>query len=272
MLRVMRIHHLNCGTMCPIGGRLLPSVFPAEIVCHCLLIEGPDGLVLVDAGLGTRDIADPKRLGPTRLLLNVAGDPREPAVEQVQRLGFDPEDVRHVVVTHLDLDHGGGITDFPHAEVHVMVDEYDAGFHPRSSSEKSRYRQVQWKDHEGWRKHRLEDGEAWFGFDAVREIPGLPPEVLLVPLPGHTRGHMGVAVDIGERWLFHVGDAFYDGREMDGEKMTPGLKLFQNLVNEDNALATANRQRLYDLHRERGDEVDVFCAHDPTPFERLRGA
>ena len=31
--------------------------------CHCLLIEGEDGLVLVDSGLGVEDVTDPKRLG-----------------------------------------------------------------------------------------------------------------------------------------------------------------------------------------------------------------
>jgi glyoxylase-like metal-dependent hydrolase (beta-lactamase superfamily II) len=36
---------------------------------------------------------------------------------QVQRLGFDPRDVRHIVLTHLDFDHAGGLDDFPHATV-----------------------------------------------------------------------------------------------------------------------------------------------------------
>src|ERR1700693_6590054 len=47
----VRIHHLNCGTMCPRGqrlinghGRLLGS---AELVCYVLLIAGPDGLHLI---------------------------------------------------------------------------------------------------------------------------------------------------------------------------------------------------------------------------------
>ncbi|HET6344994.1 MAG TPA: MBL fold metallo-hydrolase, partial [Myxococcota bacterium] len=39
----MRIHHLNCISMCPLGGRLMDgrsSVFePAHLVCHCLLVE-----------------------------------------------------------------------------------------------------------------------------------------------------------------------------------------------------------------------------------------
>lgn len=268
---MMRIHHLNCGTMCPIGGRLLPSVFPHEIVCHCLLIETDSGLVLVDAGLGRKDLRERERLGALRYLLSSTGDPAEAAVEQVRAKGFDPADVRHIVLTHMDLDHAGGVADFPHATVHVWADELDAARSRRTFSEQNRYRPAQWDLHANWMTHRLDDGEAWYGFDAVRQIDGLPPELLLVPLPGHTAGHMGVAVDIGERWLFHCGDAFYDGRELEQAGANPTLKLFQRLANENNRLAAANRLRVYELGRER-DEIDVFCAHDPVPFRRLRDA
>jgi hypothetical protein len=50
-----------------------------------------------------------------------------------------------------------------------------------------------------------ENGDRWFEFDAIR-LP-FEPEMWLVPLHGHTRGHCGVAVRGQERWLFHVGDA-----------------------------------------------------------------
>jgi glyoxylase-like metal-dependent hydrolase (beta-lactamase superfamily II) len=45
----------------------------------------------------------------------------------------------------------------------------------------------------------------WMGFDAIRLE--FKPEMCLVPLPGHTRGHCGVAVRVGDGWLFHCADA-----------------------------------------------------------------
>ncbi|WP_223281445.1 MBL fold metallo-hydrolase [Streptomyces antnestii] len=42
-------------------------------------------------------------------------DTGETAVRQVAALGYDIEDVRHIVLTHLDLDHAGGLRDFPPA-------------------------------------------------------------------------------------------------------------------------------------------------------------
>ncbi len=57
----MRVHHLNCGSLHP------PTM--SEIVCHVLLCETADGLVLVDSGLGRHDFADPKRMGVARFLM-----------------------------------------------------------------------------------------------------------------------------------------------------------------------------------------------------------
>jgi hypothetical protein len=52
----MRIHHLNRGSLCPHGGRLIGGaggpLSRAKVICHCLLIESSDGLVPVDTGSG----------------------------------------------------------------------------------------------------------------------------------------------------------------------------------------------------------------------------
>src|SRR5262245_48343231 len=52
---IVRVHHLNCGTMCPWA--------VGELCCHCLLCETRWGLVLVETGFGSGDIAQPQRLG-----------------------------------------------------------------------------------------------------------------------------------------------------------------------------------------------------------------
>src|SRR5690349_10843235 len=56
----LRVHHLNCTTMCPPGGRLMDGRVgasgPAALVCHCLLVETDRSLVLVDTGFGLNDV------------------------------------------------------------------------------------------------------------------------------------------------------------------------------------------------------------------------
>jgi glyoxylase-like metal-dependent hydrolase (beta-lactamase superfamily II) len=113
-----------------------------KIVAHCLLIEAGGELVLVDTGFGLGDCSNPGRLGrPFRALVAPVCEERESAIRQVEALGHDPGDVRHIVTTHLDLDHAGGIGDFPEAQVHVFAAELAAARSP-SLTERTRYKTV----------------------------------------------------------------------------------------------------------------------------------
>lgn len=271
-----QIHHINCGTMCPVGGRLVSGVAgqPAKMVCHCLVIETDAGLVLVDTGLGLADLEHPReRLGKnfartTRLRL----DPAETAVRQIEALGFSPADVRHIVLTHMDLDHAGGLGDFPDAVVHVAADEHAVATAPKSFRDRFRYKQVQWSHSPTWATHNLV-GEPWRGFAAARDLPGLPPELLLLSLPGHSPGHAGLAIDTGSGWLVHAGDAYFFHAEVDPESPTcpPFLRAFQRLVQHDGKARFDTQARLRDLVRQHPD-ITIFCAHDPKDLARLQSA
>ncbi len=262
----MTIHHLNCATLRP-AGAFAGRVAPPRMVAHCLLVERPHGLLLVDTGFGTGDLADPGRLGrPFVAAFRPALDPAETALAQVRALGHAAEDVTDIAVTHLDLDHAGGLGDFPGARVHVFGDELAAAQHP-TLRERARYVDAQWAHGPRWTRHEVA-GDEWLGFGAVT---ALADDVLLVPLRGHTRGHCGVAVrrpDGG--WLLHAGDAYFNA----GEKLTPpsapvGLKAFQRMVAVDNLQRLHNQERLRELHATRGDEVTVFSAHDPAELDAL---
>lgn len=279
----MRIHHLNCGTDCPLGGALFDgrSIAPlGRLVCHCLLIEtDAHGLVLVDTGYGLRDIAHPHGPGAPRItrawrtMLNIRLHEAETAIRQIEALGFRADDVRHIVVTHLDFDHAGGLEDFPNAVVHVMQREYDDATGPHVGMvARNRWRLPQLNGVQQWRGYGAR-GERWFGFDAVRDLEGLPPEILLVPLPGHTWGHAGVAVrrDDGN-WLLHAGDAYFYRGEMRQarRRCTPGLRAYQRLMEVDAESRMDNQARLRRLSIERREEVSIACAHDAVELERCQ--
>jgi glyoxylase-like metal-dependent hydrolase (beta-lactamase superfamily II) len=264
--------------MCPFGGRLwdghCPVLGPAEIVCHCLLIETEVGLVLVDTGFGTRDVAQPRRLNPLFRIANRIRL-REPdtALRQIEELGFSAADVRHIVLTHLDFDHAGGIEDFPDATVHVFGAELDAARSQSSWLDRQRYRPMQWDRNVSWQCYTPE-GERWFGFSCVRELVGMPPEILIVPLAGHTLGHCGVAVRGPEGWLLHAGDAYFfrDEMALGGYYCTPMLRIYQRLMATDNASRLRNQARLRELKRAHGREIRLFSAHDAKELEELSSA
>lgn len=257
----MTVHHLNCATMRP---RFTPAV-----VAHVLLVERADGLLLVDTGLGTGDLGSPSRVGrPFVAMMRPALSAAETAVAQVVALGYDPADVTDIAVTHLDLDHAGGLGDFPAARVHVHGNELDAATRP-ALRERARYLAAQWAHGPQWVRYD-EPGDEWFGFPAVT---ALADDVVLVPLPGHTRGHSGVAVRRADgHWLLHAGDAFFDARQVETPRgCNRALAAFQAAMAVDNAARRANEERLRELVAGHPDDITVFCAHDRSSFERLAG-
>lgn len=273
----MRIHHLNCSTFCPLGGHFIDRIShgfkEAHLVCHCLLVETHEGLVLVDTGLGIKDVFKPNdRMSPfMRTLLRPKLDSNETAIRQIRALGFSPSDIRHIILTHLDFDHAGGIDDFPHAEVHVMEPEVEAALRPKGFIAKRRYRPSQLSQSKRWNTYYAE-GEKWFGFEAVRQLTGLPSEILMVPLLGHTEGHAGVAINTDKGWLLHAGDAYFFRGEINNDYNCPaGLRAFQKMMQVNAKMRAFNQMRLRDLARDHHN-VRIFSAHDSVEFEDLKNA
>jgi glyoxylase-like metal-dependent hydrolase (beta-lactamase superfamily II) len=260
--------------MCPVAGRMVNAT--GKLVAHCLLIEtDAHGLVLVDSGISAADMADLNgRLGRGFSMgLRPTTDTARTALEQVKALGFSPADVRNIVLTHLDVDHAGGMVDFPHATVHVHRKEYTAAMNPTTANEVRRYRSVQWAHEPMWNSYETLSGDQWFGFDAVRSLPGLPDSIMAIPLSGHTRGHSAIAVQDGDRWLLHAGDAYFNewATSVSSDRKPPlGSRLFEKAIAIDRSLVRSNHARLRTLRTDHPN-VKVFSAHDPAEFTRLGG-
>jgi glyoxylase-like metal-dependent hydrolase (beta-lactamase superfamily II) len=265
----MKIHHLNCGSVAMIEATYAGPP-PAHAVNHCLLIEtDSDGLVLAETGLGLDDVRDPAgTLGAAWVdMAQPVLAEAETAVRQIVALGYSPGDVRHVIVTHLDVDHCGGLPDFPDAQVHVLAAELEAA---TAEAPSFRYRPAHWAHGPNWVTYTPDSGEQWFGFDSVQP-KGVSAEIRLVPLGGHTAGHTGIAVRDGDGWLLHCGDAYYYHRELDSDPYPhPVLDIVQTSSEIHRDLRLGTQARLRELVRNHGDEVSVISAHDPWEFSRYR--
>jgi len=247
-----RIHHLNCGT--------LHSPPNPKASCHCLLLEDATGLALVDTGIGPLDVLHPlERVGQP--LIDMAGfqfREDETAFWLVQQLGLDPASVRHVVLTHGDPDHTGGLADFPSAQVHISSEE-----HASISQGHWRYLPAHFEHGVNWKVHP-KGSEEWFGLEARRVDLGFSSEVLLVPLFGHTLGHCGVAIRQGERWVLHAGDAYYLRVELERDDHPVSLLTAQWA--DDNARRLESLEQLRRLVRDHADQIDLFGYHDFSEF------
>lgn len=257
----MKIHHLNCGTLHPVSQYLVNgfgSIFKsATLVCNCLLVEDGDSWVLIDAGLGMADLQNPnRRLGKgflrnTRPLL----DYQECAIEQLKGLNVRPEDVSRVILTHVDIDHVGGISDFPWAEVTVSRTQHTLAMEALRLAVNKRLHPAQWEHNPLWDPRDLD--EEWRG----RPAASITENITLVSLPGHLEGHCGVVIELpGEQPLIHAGDAFMSLRPLNGKRNPLGLSLFESMMRTNSREWRESRTWL----RARALEgCTVICAHEP---------
>jgi glyoxylase-like metal-dependent hydrolase (beta-lactamase superfamily II) len=180
-----------------------PSQLRTGLVCT--LLETKQGLTLIDTGPGLDDYAHPhSMLRLFQVITRMKMDPQETAINQIERLGYKPEDVRHIVLTHMHFDHCGGLPDFPHARVHVHRREYEAFTGRKRRWTDLAYIRRHIAHKPDWALYDNPEGK-FFDFDAIR-LP-FDPEMWLIPLFGHTWGLCGVAVKMESGWFFNASDA-----------------------------------------------------------------
>ena len=256
----MKIHHLNCGS-------LKPPTPDVDSIVYCLLVETSSGLVLVDTGFGTKDYSQPT--AKMRFFLYYMGVPRkieETAFCQVQELGYRPADVKHIIQTHLHIDHAGGLGDFPWAKVHVYRNEYQAIQNPKGLMEFA-YVQSHWSHGPDWVIHDLV-GEEWFGFNSITVLQTPEADFHLLPLPGHTRGHCGVAIGKPGKWLLHCGDAaspYYSGADLHDRGPSAYVLNFIP-ISVAQSIMGPHTSNLRSLLKDHEDQIQAISSHDIYSF------
>lgn len=189
-------------------GRGTGTQIEAPILAY--LIETANGRILYDVGCDYAKISDPGLrhtyyehpafpFGPPQM----TDEQRLP--NRLAALGLQPADVDLVFLGHLHFDHGGGLKDFHHAEVHVHAQELAAAHEPADDAYFA-------ADFHGDYRWRLAQGE----YD-------LAPGVRAIESPGHTAGHMSLWIELpkGDPILL-CGDAADLVENIDDE-VAPGL-------------------------------------------------
>jgi len=161
-----------------------------------LLIRTPDALVVVETGLGNKLTDKQKRI------FRVIEDWALP--ESIADHGYHTADVTHVVLTHCDFDHAGGVVmrapdgmpvlTFPNARHVVQRAEWEDATRPNRRAAHTYWPQ----NFEG-----LEPGKNVLLVDGNYQVT---PEIRVSRTGGHTRGHQVVHVESGEASAVHMAD------------------------------------------------------------------
>jgi glyoxylase-like metal-dependent hydrolase (beta-lactamase superfamily II) len=243
-------YHLNCG--------VLTSPFIGPAICHCLLIQDNEKLLLIDTGFGALDILFPDRRIGNDLIEKFEIKLEAPltATHQIEKLGLSPTQVTDIFLSHADFDHVGGLADFPHARVHLSLEEH------KSISVNKRYIRTQFSHAPHFVTHRDSDRE-WNGYQVRTVYQSADVEILMFPLFGHTFGHCGFAIHANGKWILYAGDAYYrDGELTDDNHQA--TEVAQHAA-DDNGARMESISILRKLKTEQLD-LQIFCYHDPYTF------
>jgi N-acyl homoserine lactone hydrolase len=166
------------------------------------IIEHRNGHIAIDTGMNVEGWTYPFWTRPVAVLPNIE-DEKEEIGPRMKAAGVDPDDVRTVILTHLDLDHIGGVGWFPNAEILVHREEYNFS----STSKfivKTRYQPEQWLSEFSPILFDL-DPKSYGPFPESKMLRGYE-DLRIVPLPGHSIGQVGVILRTNGIALFFTAD------------------------------------------------------------------
>jgi N-acyl homoserine lactone hydrolase len=225
---------------------------------YAWLIEHPEGLIVVDTGESSRVNESgylPRWHPYFRRGVRESVEPGDEIGPQLTALGFSPEDVRWVVLTHLHNDHADGLAHFPHSEILVCRPEFEnaKGF----AGQVRGFLPQHWP--EWFSPHLYDLDERPFGpFERSRPL-NEAGDVTIVATHGHTKGHVSVVVEEDGHSVFLAGDTSYsEALMLDGavDGVTPDVRT-----------AGETLDRIREFTRQR--PVVYLPSHDPEAAERL---
>jgi glyoxylase-like metal-dependent hydrolase (beta-lactamase superfamily II) len=227
---------------------------------YAWVIEHAEGVIIVDTG-DTAKTMEPgyfPRWHPYyRWGVRFDIKPEQEIGPQLDTLGIRPKDVQTVILTHFHTDHAGGLHHFPHSKILVSGPDYKKAQGLPGKLQ-------------GFLPHRWPE---WFAPQAITfEANPVGPfeqscrvtrsgDVVIVPTPGHTPGHVSVVVVQDDVSYFLAGDTSYT-QQLLLQKQIDG-------VSPDEETARQSMQKILDYAKER--PTVYLPSHDPKAVQRLDG-
>jgi glyoxylase-like metal-dependent hydrolase (beta-lactamase superfamily II) len=236
-----------------VRGGSLSKPFISGLVAF--MVEHPGGRLLIDAGAG-RDV--PEHLKTTPLLLQTLASltVNQPTIDALAARGLEPGDLRGIVLTHSHWDHVSGLQDLREVPVWITSEELA---HARSDDEGGKlYRQLERQGQ--FQLHELSFADGAHGpFAQSHDFFG-DGSVVLVPMPGHTPGSIGVFVSLSaDKRFLVIGDTSWTREGVDWPAEKPWLS--RRMVDHDAAGVRHQLVLLHQLQRANAELV-IVPSHD----------
>jgi N-acyl homoserine lactone hydrolase len=245
------------------------SDFSFGATASSVLVRHPAGDLLVDTG-NSIHFDDEIRGFPFGIRLrlkSLAGllKPESPLPQLLRRTGEDPAKLRWVILSHVHLDHAGGLMDLPHLPVLLTREELQFANDPAVQAKGYVIAAHVQKFPRADAPTLQFESKPYETFDESADLYR-DGSVVVVPLRGHTPGSVGIFVNLSPaRRLFYVGDAVDDERGFE-ERM--GKSLILRDTDNDAALANQVVARLSELHK-KVPELAIIPAHGRSAYKKF---
>jgi glyoxylase-like metal-dependent hydrolase (beta-lactamase superfamily II) len=221
----------------PKEGKEIIIPVPAFLIVH------QKGLAIVDTGMNL-DNWPPKNREDGEM------KPEQRIDRQLLNLGYKPEGVKYVIMSHLHADHAGWMTLFPHAAFIVRKAELKAAWWPEI---------FQWSysfaDYSGTRSFKFVQLDDVEDFDVF-----LDGSVLCVDTKGHCQGHQSVILNLPVTGKIVIAGDAVPMAEIIDEGTLPGVAW-----NGEAAMRAVSKMQ----HLKR-EGAFVLLGHDPDQFRTLK--
>ena len=172
---------------------------------YAFAIEHRDGVILIDTGSNAALKELPRWHPYFRLCVRFDVEREQEAGPQLRALGIGPRDVKTVVLTHLHIDHDGGLKDFVSSKILVSPGELKAA--SGLAGQMRGYLPQRWPS--GFDPQQLALANEPYGpFGQSRRLTA-DGSVVVIPTPGHTPHHVSIVVEDGDATVVIAGDASY---------------------------------------------------------------
>ena len=244
------------------------SSFSFGMTGGSVLVKHPAGDLLIDTGSSSH--YDQEISGfpfATWLKLKMLAGQLKPAVllpDLLRRTGEDPAKLRWAILSHVHLDHSGGLMDLPRLPVLLTREELQFASDP-SVQAKGYVIAAHTQKFPSVATPTLRfEATPYETFDESADLYK-DGSVVVVPLRGHTPGSVGIFVNLSPaRRLFYVGDAVDDER---GFEERVGKPLLLRDSDNDRSLANQIVGRLSELH-EKVPELTIIPAHGRSAYKK----
>jgi N-acyl homoserine lactone hydrolase len=222
---------------------------PFTFVCPPILIEHDKGLVLFDTGCHPKIMDDIVGYwGDFWKMIEVQFSPADTIETQIRGLGYKLDDVKYVILSHLHMDHTGGMALFPNAKFLVGSNEIRFAY---------------WADPIQRQFFIMDDliptrGFNWLEVDQDYDLFG-DGSLQMLKTPGHTPGECTLLVTLPSRKFVLTGDTVHTRHDLAEEKPM--------MIDYDPAQAVQSLKRLKQLRDQHN--ATIWIPHDIDDWHDL---